>query len=171
MNFPMRTGLDLLDNESNTHQEREFMRMVVSLMKILCEDAVRSAARYSNICGRCTVNGDDMIRALKYESRVFWDKDIDDRFIQNMEEERQHTYDTTDDEEEEAYDTEDEETFETPMMGQHIIEDDCFHNAVNQIHDSWKEWNPDDPVKLMLKRAIDSTCERFDASSAIESSV
>jgi hypothetical protein len=163
MNFPIRTGFDLVDDDHTSDKEREFMRMVVSLMKILCEDALKSAARYCKVCGRSMVNGEDMIRALKYESRVFWDKDIDDRFIQSMEEERQHTYDTTDDEEEtDEEESEEEDEPDETHMCEMTVEDACFRNAVNQIDKSWNEWTPDDPVKMMLKRAIDSTSERFD---------
>lgn len=164
MNFPIRTGFDLVE-DPNDAQDREFMRMVVSLMKILCEEALKSAARYCVASGRNQVSSGDMVRALQYESHVFWDKDIDQRFVQNMEEERAHTYDTTDDESEDESHEEssDEENGEVPSQAgaRSSIEEECFRNAVDRIHASWADWAPEDPVKQMLKRAIDSTSERF----------
>lgn len=164
MNFPIRTGFDLVENPNTDVQDREFMRMVVSLMKILCEEALKSAARYCVASGRSEVSSGDMVRALQYESHVFWDKNIDERFVQNMEEERAHTYDTTDDEGEDSDDESsdgDEEEVQNQVAAQNTIEEECFRNAVDRIHASWAEWTPEDPVKQMLKRAIDSTSERF----------
>lgn len=163
MNFPIRTGFDLVENPNADAQDREFMRMVVSLMKILCEEALKSAARYCIASGRSEVNSGDMVRALQYESHVFWDKNIDERFVQNMEEERAHTYDTTDDESEDSHDdsSDDEEEIPSQTPVKNSIEEECFRDAVDRIHASWADWAPEDPVKQMLKHAIDSTSERF----------
>lgn len=162
MDFPIRTGFDLVDSDDQvSDQERDFMRVVVSIMKILCEESMKSAGRYCTACGRNVVTGDDMVKALKYESHVFWDKDITERFVQNLEEEKGHTYDTTDEDESEEDESE-EENQEDEIAATHEVSlaDECFCNAVHRIEASWDQWCPTDPVKQMLKRAINASAEK-----------
>ena len=36
-----------------------------------------------------------------------------------------------------------------------------FHNNVMSSTAGWQEWQPDDPVKRLLKQAIDNTAKKF----------
>lgn len=173
----MKTGFSNLIEPSDVTPDPEFMRMVVSLMTILCEEACKSAARFCESCGRSVITGNDMLMALKYESHKFWDKDIDNRFIENMQEERNHTYETSDDDESEGDDIEEPTDADREEGGDEgegdeeeaefytTLNKDCidveFYNEVMRIDREWTQWNPIDPIKQMLKRAIESTEERF----------
>lgn len=169
--FPaMRTGFNPL-TEPEPGVDKDFLRMVVALMSILCEEAVKSAARFSACCGRRLITGKDTLIALKYESHKFWDKQIDERFIQRLEEEKTHTYETDEESEDEEgeeegeeadanedQEEEEEEEYHTDVKVEH---DRCFYDEVMRISNEWDAWSPDDPVKRLLKNAIEATSERY----------
>lgn len=152
----MRSGLG--DGEPSNNVSPDFMRMVVSLMALLCEEALGTAATFAKACGRKQVTPEDTILALKYESHFFWDKDIDDRFMERLSIEREHTYETDDDESDES----DDETAETADEDE--VFTDAFVSGDRELYDRvldvaarWDTWNPDDVAKRMLKSAIDKT--------------
>ena len=182
----MRSGVagDVVPDDGGT----DFMRKVVSILAVLSEEAVSTAERFVKACGRTVVTSEDMLYALRYESRAFWDKDIADRFFERLREERQHTYDSEeedgeedeeeddgddeeDDEEDEDEEDEDEEEdeedddeedgdYENKFALKALAEAD-FHNNVMSSTAGWQEWQPDDPVKRLLKQAIDNTAKKF----------
>lgn len=171
----MKTGFSLL-RESATADgvDKDFMRMVVALMTILCEEAIKTAARFSECCGRTVVTGADTLMALKYESHKFWDKDIDERFIARLNEEREHSYESDDSESDVSTDTESEDRKSDDDCRSESAGDDEFHtvmkfncddvefyNDVMRINTEWKSWKPEDPVKYLLKNAIESTEDRL----------
>ncbi len=169
-NIPsMRTGI--FDGDEDMSQQKEFMRKVVSLMKIMCEESVNSAERYTKACGRTKITGKDMILALKYESHAFWYKDIDDRFNDYLTEEKEHTYDT--EEEDSDEDSEENSTEGSGCDAEHneegsseeeedgVHSDLDFKQTIEKINDEWEDWNPDDPVKMLLKSSINKTCAKY----------
>ena len=112
-----------------------------------------------------------MYYALMYETHEFFDKNIDDRFFAELEREREHTYETDDDEEggEEGSEEngeedgeEDSEGTEDEIQEEYTIdcvleEEKLFHANVMKYANEWRDWFPEDPIKSMLKRAIDNT--------------
>lgn len=174
--------------------QKDFMRKVVALMHVLCEECIGTAAKFCEACGRSNVAAADMILALKYESHEFWNKDIDERFFQNLQDEQEHTYETDDDSESgEEGDSDSEEneeesgnicetrTVENEEEGGNIretrtVDDDekdevyhtqfkqgdlVFYRRVLEIENEWNDWKPSDPIKMLLKRAIEDTCTKF----------
>ena len=165
----LKTGYDPLISDDRA-DEREFYRKVVSLMSILCEEALKSGAKFAETCGRRKIVERDIVLALKYESHAFWEKDIDDRFIEKLAEERRHTYDTESDESEadeaedeaEADEAEADEADEAEEYTTEFVSGDyAFHSRVTSIDRSWIDWNPDDPVKRLLKAAIEKSEHRL----------
>lgn len=164
----MKTGFSPLV-EPDAGPDKDFLRAVVALMHVLCEEAVGSAARFSACCGRRIITGQDTLLALKYESHKFWHKPIDQRFLEHLEEEKTHTYDTDEesdeDEGEESGEEQEEEKYHTLAKVEH---DRPFYEEVMQIQRDWDAWNPEDPVKRLLKNAIESTAARYaDASEDV----
>ena len=124
-------------------------------MKILSQEAKKTAIRFTKSCGRVTVTGNDMYYALMFEAHEFFDKDIDQRFFYELEREREHTYDT-----EESDDESEEEETESECEEMYTIEaksDEEFHALVLKYATEWRTWMPNDPVKQMIKDAIDKT--------------
>lgn len=162
----MRTGFDQLIEPGAHDTDVDFLRKVTALMSILCEEAISSAARYSACCGRCVITGEDILIALKYESHKFWDKDIDARFLQRLQEERAHTYLTDDGSEEEDNSDDVDENQEAPSDGAYdrianVDHENEFYREILRIDHEWNDWNPVDPVKLLLKKAIESTAAKY----------
>jgi|OM-RGC.v1.021130655 cytoskeletal protein RodZ len=160
----MRSGQ--MGDVAETSDGTDFMRKVVSILAVLSEEALSTAQRFAKACGRTVVTPEDMLYALRYESRAFWEKDIAARFFARLEEEREHTYDTEEDEDEEESDEDGEESDEDEhdegeSYGVEAVCDQEFHQEVMRIASEWDAWQPDDPVKALLKQAIDNTAKKF----------
>lgn len=84
----MKSGLLSGDRNFSQEQQLEFIRMCGSIMRVLSDEACRSAFMRAQACGRKNVVERDMILALKYEAHEFFKKNIEARFIQYLEEER-----------------------------------------------------------------------------------
>lgn len=168
----MQTGLG---SGVGIEPDVDTIRMIVSLMSVLMEEALRSGARLAKADGRDAVSGRDIVAALKYEAHFFWQKDIDARFLERLQEERTHTYETEDESEEESV------ADESEQMGQVLAdasgdgaavtnndkeafrdalcdaEQAAFQLDVARVCNEWSLWDPPDPAKRLLKNAIDKT--------------
>ena len=63
----MKSGFSSLVNEGDGDLDVDFMRNVTSLLKLLASDAVVSADRFVNACGRRCITAEDMRMALRYD--------------------------------------------------------------------------------------------------------
>ena len=159
----MKSGFDLVEEPSEFDEHQiEFLRKTVCIMKILTEEAMKTAERFVKACGRTVITGNDMYFALMYEAHEFFDKDFDERFFQELEHEREHTYDTEDESgdestEEMEVDDETEQVNETYSIDLKDLTEKEFHAKVLKYSNEWRNWVPDDPVKIMLKKSIDKT--------------
>ena len=89
----MKTGFDLVEDGSNLHAHQlDFLQKTVSIMSILSEEALHTSQRFTKACGRQVVTKYDMHYALMYEAHEFFKKDIESRFLNKLNDERQHTY-------------------------------------------------------------------------------
>ena len=171
----MRTGHDLLQDPPAV--DADFLRMVVSLLKVLMDTAMETAVQFATTCGRTTAVATDVRLALQYEAHEFFRRDFDAAFQANLQVERQHTYteasdgessgseDTGDskcdpeceDLEDPECDSEDPEDPECdPVVSLGYVQGDrSFHDQVMEYARTWDEWQPSDPVQALLKRSID----------------
>lgn len=156
----MKTGFDLrnsTENQLNDYQ-LDFMRKSVAIMKVLTEESLKTAERFTKACGRTMVTATDMQYALMFEAHEFFDKDIDQRFYRALSEEREHDYDTEEEDEEE----DDESELETEPDEEHSTQcklenEKYFHAQVMKYVKDWEQWHPQDPVKRLIKSSIDKT--------------
>lgn len=156
----MKTGFDMLESDKFNEDQIDFLRKTVSIMKVLSEEAMKTAEKFTKTCGRSIITGNDMYYALMYEAHEFFDKDIDDRFFREFAEEKEHSYETED--EEDDTDSVDDQSFNEDNEENYTIE--CklpenrdFHATVLKYSNEWRNWFPEDPVKSMIKNAIDKT--------------
>lgn len=165
--------------EQNAESVKPLLRKMVSILKVLSEEAADTAVRFAKACGRTAVTGQDMLCSLKYESQAFWEKDIDARFLQHLREENEHTYETDEEEsgeeesgEEESGEEESgggEESGEEESGDEESGEEECgeeeaytlvcssdhvFHAAVLHAVREFDHWEPADPLKAIMKNAI-----------------
>lgn len=147
----------------------DMMHKLVALVKTLMQDAVNSAEQFVKACGRSMIQDKDISMALKYETHHFLlqGDSLDKKFQTNLEEEKNHTYDTEeeetsdeDEEEEEEEESEDvveeneEYTMSLKSNDAKLIE---LHKKFMKYHNEWDDWAPDDPVSIFLKNAVDKT--------------
>eukprot|EP00966_Prymnesium_polylepis_P312145 7212327-Prymnesium_polylepis.1 len=97
----MQSGLG---DSVNPGPDIDTIRMIVSVMTVLMEEASQIGAKFAKSCGRETVTGRDIVAAMKYEAHFWGDKDFDERVLQRFQEERTHTYATDDESSEEEVD-------------------------------------------------------------------
>tara|TARA_B100000482_G_scaffold185250_1_gene161772 strand:- start:4169 stop:4660 length:492 start_codon:yes stop_codon:yes gene_type:complete len=159
----MKTGVDLLENDKFTPIQIDFLRKTVAIMKVLTEEAMNSAEKFTKSCGRTIVTGNDMYYALMFEAHEFFEKDIDQRFFEELSIEHQHTYETDDEDDEEAENlTESTENEEAYILDCKVSEMKEFHDKVIMYAEEWRNWFPEDPVQMMIKNAIDKTQAKID---------
>ena len=67
----MRTGFDM--TAQPTAVDPNFMRVVVSIMRVLVSRVVETAMEFAQTCGRDTACGIDVKMALKYQAMTFFE--------------------------------------------------------------------------------------------------
>jgi len=164
--YQMKTGFDMLENDKFDATQLDFLRKTVAIMKILSEEAIKTAEKFTKSCGRKIITGNDMYYALMFEAHEFFGKDIDNRFFEELNIENQHTYETDDEngEEDEAEDetTEEDEAY---VLECKVPEMKEFHTKVIKYAEEWRNWFPEDPVQTMIKNAVDKTQTQLDSPS------
>jgi len=148
-------------------------------MQVLMEEAVKTAARFSATCGRSDVMGADVVIALKYESHEFFNRpNLEDRYFQilqepmdaednddheNIDEDENENSDESDNESSENDDTANINITETCPSLEYVTGDREFYDKAINYSRTWKNWNPDDQIKRLLKRSIDQTENKLGA--------
>jgi hypothetical protein len=143
----------------------DFMRKVVSLLKVLYKEAAETAARFASCCGRVTVTERDVLLALKYEAHEFLSKPIDAAFLEGYSEEQRHSYETESEEDDSGdysgdSDAEQGAEAEEAFSSAYVTGDRAFYDAVLAYDATWDEWDPDDPVLRFMKTSIDKANEQ-----------
>lgn len=152
----IRTGLvGEVEEESTQHVDT-----VIALMRVFMKDAILVAGRYTCAHERNSVTGEDMQRALKYCARTFFQRDDNDlaevvrREQEAMLEEETDEEGTDEEEETEETETEEGEKYTGATPDESDLQ---LARNVDTVVAHWDKWNPEDPVHVLIKRAIDST--------------
>ena len=117
---------------------------IMELLKPVLETAVVVASHYCKACGRNTVTAEDMKLGMRFAARRVPGVENESLFPEIYE-------DSTDsDESDIELVDEDEEPF-TRYEG-----DDPNILLINEMSDTWAEWEPELPIQVLLKMSIDS---------------
>ena len=148
----MKTGFEVVENNQNDVVYDDFIKKSVVILTLLSEDAIGTAQRFCEACGRNIIAAEDMKYALMYEAHEFFNReDMETRFSTEM------NLEDDSGEEEDSQETEDEETqTEEEEYSIQCVQDTEFYNQVLEYVVTWKDWNPNDPVVLLIKNAIDN---------------
>jgi hypothetical protein len=169
----MRSGFS---NTKERGLDIDMMQKLVALVKTLMEDAVKSSEKFVKACGRNQIQDKDIAMGLKYETHEFLlqGDSLESKFAVNLEEEKNHTYDTDSEggdseedsgEEESGEESEEEnEEFSTELKSNdpELME---IHRKFMKYHEEWDDWQPTDPVSIFMKSAVNKTstqCGVFD---------
>jgi hypothetical protein len=116
----------------------------MELLKPVLETSVIVASHYCKACGRNTVTAEDMKMGMRFAARRVPGVENESLFPEIYE-------DSTDsDESDIELVDEDEEPF-TRYEG-----DDPNILLINEMSDTWAEWEPELPIQVLLKMSIDS---------------
>ena len=135
----------------------EFLRKISSIMKVLLAHAVRTAERFAKACARTQITATDTRLALKFEAHEFFLRpDLETQFASALQEEQQHTYETSESESDGAEEmaTDEQEEFHTNFHGP--PSERGFYEKAMRYDAEWEEWQPDDQVQQLIKRAVDN---------------
>lgn len=141
---------------------QDTLHTVAALMRAFSKAAIVVAGRYTHAHSRNVVTGADMRAALMYCARTFFEtEDAELTALVEAEMAEMHAEDSADETEgsdgteTEGSDAEDEEEVYTGTLPEEA--DVALARHVDAIVAAWPLWTPDDPVHVLIKRAIDQT--------------
>lgn len=157
----MKTGWDPTERRDPTDAVLvELEKKVASIMTVLLKKAIETGCKYAKFAGRDNLSGTDMIYALQYEAHEFMDRleleeETNDEYLdieESLSSESGSQYDSEGNSESDSEGDSEEFT-----RADSTLNDFCYR--MNYYNDTWDSWNPEDPLKLLLKRAINSTLD------------
>jgi hypothetical protein len=161
--FPsvMRTGLL---NEPSV--DPQLLQKISNILTFFMEKAVVLSAQYAHAAGRNTLTSTDVKYALQYQSQHFngiieSEDDLESKLdqYQNETETESETDDDTDDESETESETDDDTDDDTDTDDEEFTRcddsEDPLIQEMNRCHDQWEQWEPQDPLHKLLKKAVD----------------
>ena len=159
----MKTGYGL-ETDSDDENQQHFIATTMGLMQVFSEEALKTAAQYVIGKGRNNVTDDDVLKALKFQARMFFQR-VEDLEGRVEEAARELWQDESSDEEysdSEEYDSEESESDDTDSSDMDLDKDEeeqCKRIVpqVDAIVTSWDKYEPTDPVLIFIKNAIDKT--------------
>lgn len=153
----MRTGLI---GEVDESAGAEHMETVAATLRIFMKDAIRVAGRYTIACERREVTDRDMKLALMYCARTFFQRS-DNELAEDVTNERLlMEEEESDEEDDEESGEESDETEESGEEDEDLTPTDAdrqLRRNVDTVAQHWCRWAPEDPVHILIKRAIDNT--------------
>lgn len=159
----MKTGYGL-DTDSDDEDQQNFIATTMGLMQVFSEEALKTAAQYVIGKGRNNVTDDDVLKALKFQARMFFQRveDLEGRVEEAARELWQDESSDEDYSDSEEYDGEESESGDTDSSDMDLDKDEeeqCKRIVpqVDAIVKSWDKYEPTDPVLIFIKNAIDKT--------------
>ena len=158
----MKSGHSLIDN---IELDDNYIKMITTLLKMFEEDSLITAGKYCIGCKRTTVTAQDLKKALMYQAQNFFTQDgsFELRFQEYMNsreeedgEEEEGEEDGEEEEGEEDGEEEDESDGEGSICEEEVKKFEHIVVTINNIYETWSEWNPTDPVQCLIKNAIDN---------------
>lgn len=129
------------------------------------ESAMVYAAHYCKSCGRNTITSMDMSYGWRYAARIttgnklgsFFPEVYDDSDSSSTEEDSDDSSTELDEEDNDSSTELGEEEEFTRYTG----ETDELCIKMNEMYDTWKDWDPETPAEKMIKNAVDSSDGRI----------
>ena len=156
----MRSGQ--LDGDELPAGVQSTVKRLVSVAIVIVARSGDTAATYAQHAGRTQVTREDVQRALKYQTRVIMRDD-------GLEEDTHHWEQqlTAEMERESESESESDDVVAEPpeVPDQPWTKSECTCQlcvAVNDSHDTWDTWQPDDEVEQYLKKYTDKAIAEVD---------
>ena len=166
----MKSGLGN-SSESKPSLTPDDIENIEILLSLFITNAITTASTYVTHCGRNGVSKEDIQYALKYEVFEFLNRtSLTDDIKQATEDYHQYIESLDSDDDDEVEYGEDEDELNSIIIPDNEVDifkridpsliDDDNKEFIEKIHthsDNWDSWNPDTPLNIILKNAIDKT--------------
>ena len=152
--FPtnMKTGFSL--NEPN-QPDKALLNRLQNLLIIFAEKSIILGAYYAKSSGRDNLSGMDTIYALQYLAHEFMNLDDLDNCLIEKEKDTESEDESEDESESEVLNSDDD-------IFCRATNEDPICKKMNDYHDNWSEWDPSDPIEIMLKDNINKTLQSIE---------
>ena len=170
MDFLMRTGRDLLDDDVADQNTLQFMKNAKALLLVFSKDAVLVAAQYTHACKRTVVTSVDMQMALKYTARVFFvSNNLEEKFKHALE----HDMDESDESDSGSQFDSDEESESEQSQAEIDYNDDNSDDSDEDVddvassvsRDNVSQQHTDNLLRKVLKHASQPQSESSESNS------
>jgi hypothetical protein len=153
MSFPlnMKTGFGEITED---HFDVDLCKRIGSILTYFMTKAIDVGAVYVKAAGRDTLTTTDILYALQYQAQHFTDT-INEDTLENFENEMESEEEDSEEEESEEEEEEEEEFTRAESTGDPTV------SEMNRCHDTWDEWNPQNHIQVLIKRAVDDIKMKF----------
>jgi len=144
----MKTGFGEITED---HVDVDLCKRIGSILTYFMMKAIDVGAVYVKAAGRDTLTTTDILYALQYQAQHFTDTINDDTCLEDTLEnfENEMESEEEEEEEEESEEEEEEEFTRAESTGDPTV------SEMNRCHDTWDEWNPQNHIQVLIKRAVD----------------
>lgn len=160
-NILCKSGVsNLIENELDPVLETK----IGSIMITLIQKASMLGIKYSKSSGRTNLSSTDIMYALQYLAHEFEDsQDLEDD-LQNNEDVYNKLVDDLDGSEDSQYEDDDDEDSDDEDSQDENDDDEYFVRSddpdpiiqkINEYHDGWLEWVPDNLIQITMKKSVD----------------
>lgn len=134
----------------NTTEKELDAKDIQAILVTLLEKSFLTALHYSQSAGRDNISSTDMKYALRYQAHEYLN-------TPGLAEDVDKNYDPETESEPESEPESESETFGLEKFTRSESTDPLVVK-INEYHDNWDTWQPDNLVELLLKRAVDKAC-------------
>tara|TARA_B100000575_G_C23129454_1_gene654876 strand:- start:1532 stop:2029 length:498 start_codon:yes stop_codon:yes gene_type:complete len=152
-------GFSQFLNKDNTEDNEKILnKIIVSSILALTTESMVMANTYSSHAKRNVISGEDLTLALKYQCKNFIDSDEFEDKVQTFIDDDTQSNSGSD------QDDSDSDSDSDQSQGDHKDEDIFSYSSctcetcenINNVNSWWDKWEPDDPIKISLKRAVNN---------------
>lgn len=136
----MQTGF----GDSSDNMAEQYINTMINIVTPVLEKSMVLACEYSKACGRDIVLPEDIEYASKYCAMYTVGEDIETIFPEIYNE---------DEDEDDPIEEVDEQ--DCPPFVRYSGTEERFKH-INEAYDRWDSWQPQNPIEVMLKNAINS---------------
>jgi len=155
MSFPMNMKTGFGDGVENDINDVELKR-IASILSYFMRKSIEVGTVYVKEAGRETLTSTDVLYALQYQAQNFTDTINNDISLETTLVDLENEMDSDSEEEEsDEEESDEEESDEEEEDFTRAESDNPVISEMNRCHDTWEDWEPQDHIQSMIKRAVD----------------
>ena len=159
MDFPqsIKTGFDNVNESSISN---EMLIKINAILFTFLEKSIELGVFYSKSSGRNNLSSTDMLYATQYQTLEFINIKPE-QFSANEQNVNLLTSDSDSDSDSDSESVSDSDSGDSndPTSSEYFCrsnENNPIISKMNECHDNWSTWFPEDPIQILLKTAVDN---------------